>query len=178
MVGLSCTVPQRLCRHLSKHCLAHSRLFCSKTLIVRAGFLSTLRPHPSFPEYIPYVFQILAQMLSLHTTSVPAEYRTLLPFLLTPACWQQKGSIPGLVKLLRAFLARDAPEMVRSRQLERVLAIVQQRLVPSKMNDGWGFELLAGVVRDVDPCVIFLLLFGREADANAGRNSSRTCVRC
>lgn len=97
------------------------------------------------------MFQILAQMLSLHTTGVPTEYRALLPFLLTPACWQQKGSIPGLVKLLRAFLARDAQEMVRAGQLERVLAIVQQRLVPSKMNDAWGFELLEGVVRVVDP---------------------------
>lgn len=41
--------------------------------------------------------------------------------------------------------------MVTTGQVERVLAIVQQRLVPSKMNDGWGFELLEGVVRDVDP---------------------------
>ncbi|KAN0094806.1 CAS/CSE protein, C-terminus domain containing protein [Tylopilus felleus] len=102
-------------------------------------------------QYIPYVFQVLAQMLSMHTTGVPTEYRALLPFLLTPACWQQKGSIPGLVKLLRAFLARDAKEMLRAGQLERVLAIVQQRLVPSKMNDVWGFELLEGVVRSVDP---------------------------
>ncbi|KAF8425063.1 hypothetical protein L210DRAFT_3224112 [Boletus edulis BED1] len=45
---------------------------------------------------------LLAQMLLLYTTSIPAEYRSLLPFLLTPVCWQQKGSIPGLVKLLRS----------------------------------------------------------------------------
>ncbi|KAF8546273.1 Cse1-domain-containing protein [Imleria badia] len=44
-------------------------------------------------QYIPYVFQILAQMLLLHTTGVPTEYPALLPFLLTPACWKQKGSI-------------------------------------------------------------------------------------
>ncbi|KAF8128248.1 CAS/CSE protein [Boletus edulis] len=49
-----------------------------------------------------YMFQVLAQMLLLYTTSIPAEYRSLLPFLLTPVCWQQKGSIPGLVKLLRS----------------------------------------------------------------------------
>ena len=90
-------------------------------------------------------------MLSFHTTDVPSEYRSLLPFLLSPACWQQKGSIPGLVKLLRAFLARDAQEMIKAGQVERVLAIVQQRLVPSKLHDVWGFELLEGVVRHVDP---------------------------
>lgn len=102
-------------------------------------------------QYIPYAFQILAQMLEAHTTGVPSEYRTLLPFLLTPTCWQQKGSIPGLVKLLKAFLARDAAEMVKTGQITAVLAVVQQRLIPSKINDGWGFELLQGVVQYVPP---------------------------
>jgi exportin-2 (importin alpha re-exporter) len=99
-------------------------------------------------EYIPYVFQILAQMLTLHR-GVPVDYRALLPFLLTPGIWAQKGSIPGLVSLLRAFLARDAAAMVGAGQIIPVLGIVQQRLVPSKANDGWGFELLQSVVLHV-----------------------------
>ncbi|KAI0283530.1 CAS/CSE protein [Russula brevipes] len=99
-------------------------------------------------QYIPYVFQVLAQMLTLHK-GVPVEYRTLLPFLLTPAIWAQKGSIPGLVALLRAFLARDAAAMVETNQHIPVLGIVQQRLIPSKANDGWGFELLQSVVQHV-----------------------------
>lgn len=102
-------------------------------------------------EYIPYVFQILAQMLELHTTDVPAEYRSLLPFLLTPPAWQQKGSIPGLVKLLKAFLSRDAKQMVAANQYPAVLAVVQQRLIPSKLNDAWGFELLQSVVQHIPP---------------------------
>ncbi|KAG6331701.1 hypothetical protein ID866_7388 [Astraeus odoratus] len=100
-------------------------------------------------QYIPYVFQILAQMLDIHTAGVPTEYRSLLPFLLMPAPWQQKGSIPGLVKLLTAFLARDANHMVANNQIPPVLAIIQQRLVPSKVNDAWGFELLQAVVQYV-----------------------------
>ena len=99
------------------------------------------------PEYIPYVFQILAQMLDLHTDEVPAEYRSLLPILLTPASWQQKGSIPGLVKLLKAFLSHDAKSMIAAGQLTQVLGVVQQRLIPSKINDGWGFELLQAVIQ-------------------------------
>jgi exportin-2 (importin alpha re-exporter) len=87
-------------------------------------------------------------MLTLHK-GVPVEYRTLLPFLLTPAIWAQKGSIPGLVALLRAFLARDAVAMVEANQHMPVLGIVQQRLIPSKANDGWGFELLQSVVQHV-----------------------------
>ncbi|KAG2034488.1 CAS/CSE protein [Suillus americanus] len=109
----------------------------------------TLILQQDIDQYIPYVFQILAQMLEAHTTGVPSEYRSLLPFLLTPTCWQQKGSIPGLVKLLKAFLARDAAEMIKTGQIAAVLAVVQQRLIPSKINDGWGFELLQAVVQHV-----------------------------
>ncbi|KAJ7918955.1 CAS/CSE protein [Mycena leptocephala] len=102
-------------------------------------------------QYIPYVFQLLAQMLSLHSGDVPAQYRPLLPLLFTPATWQQKGSIPGLVKLLKAFLARDSIQMMAAGQIANVLAVVQQRLIPSKLNDVWGFELLQGVVMFVRP---------------------------
>lgn len=104
------------------------------------------------PEYIPYVFQILGQMLELHMTSIPNEYRSVLPFLLTPAGWQQKGSIPGLVKLLKAFLTRDSAQLVETGQYTAILAVVQQRLIPSKINDGWGFELLQAVVQNIPPC--------------------------
>ena len=91
-------------------------------------------------EYIPYIFQILGQMLELHTNDVPVAYRELLGLLLVPASWQQKGSIPGLVKLLKAFLARDAAHIVQTGQFTAILAVVQQRLIPSKINDVWGFQ--------------------------------------
>ncbi|KAF7976444.1 hypothetical protein HWV62_6681 [Athelia sp. TMB] len=102
-------------------------------------------------QYIPYVFQILAQMLELHKHDAPADYRSLLPFLLQPAIWQQKGSVPGLVKLLKAFLARDAKQMIAAGQVAAVLGILQQRLIPSKVNDGWGMELLQSVVQNISP---------------------------
>jgi exportin-2 (importin alpha re-exporter) len=111
-------------------------------------------------EYIPYVFQVLAQMLDLHSTGeVPPEYRDLLHFLFTPAIWQQKGSIPGLVKLLKAFLVRDAMQMFAAGQIASVLAVVQQRLIPSKVNDAWGFELIQSVVLNVKPFVKLFLVF-------------------
>jgi exportin-2 (importin alpha re-exporter) len=94
-------------------------------------------------------------MLELHTTEVPVQYWSLLPLLLTPAIWQQKGSIPGLVKLLKAFLARDSASMLAAGQVASVLAVVQQRLIPSKLNDVWGFELLQSVVQNVKPYVLF-----------------------
>ncbi len=94
-------------------------------------------------------------MLDLHVGAIPGEYRSLLPFLLTPASWQQKGSVPGLVKLLKAFLSHDAQSIVAAGQLTQVLGVVQQRLIPSKINDGWGFELLQSVVQYVPAYVFF-----------------------
>ena len=46
--------------------------------------------------------------------------------------------------------------MVEANQHTSVLGIVQQRLVPSKTNDGWGFELLQSVVLYVPLCVCFV----------------------
>jgi exportin-2 (importin alpha re-exporter) len=93
-------------------------------------------------------------MLELHTADAPTNYRTLLPFLLQPAIWQQKGSIPGLVKLLKAFLARDAKQMVVAGQVAAVLGIIQQRLIPSKINDVWGMELLQAVMQNIPVWVL------------------------
>ncbi|KAF7294456.1 Importin N-terminal domain-containing protein [Mycena kentingensis (nom. inval.)] len=101
-------------------------------------------------QYVPYVFQLLAQMLAFHK-NVPAQYQPMLPMLLTPAPWAQKGSIPGLVRLLKVFLERGSAEMLASNQIANVLAIVQQRLIPSKLHDAWGFVLFEGVVQNVPP---------------------------
>lgn len=90
-------------------------------------------------------------MLELHTADIPPDYRGLLPFLLTPAIWQQKGSVPGLVKLLKAFLARDSKQMIATGQVVSILAVIQQRLIPSKLNDTWGFELMQAVIQFVPP---------------------------
>lgn len=104
-------------------------------------------------QYIPYVFQILAQMLELHRDDEPADrraaYRGLLPDLLVPTTWQQKGSIPGLVKLLKAFLLHDTQQIVAAGQFVAILGIIQQRLIPSKLHDGWGFELLQAVLMKI-----------------------------
>lgn len=141
-------------QRLSRLCLDPSPSYYNRMLIVSLFFL-VMSFHANSvsrcAEYIPYVFQVLAQMLEFHTTEVPEQYRSLLPFLLTPAVWQQKGSIPGLVKLLKAFLAKDGAAMFAAGQVASVLAVVQQRLIPSKINDAWGFELLHSVVLNIKP---------------------------
>ncbi|KAF8596041.1 hypothetical protein BDV93DRAFT_79575 [Ceratobasidium sp. AG-I] len=98
-------------------------------------------------QFIPYVFQILAQMLEIHTTSVPPAYASLLPILFTPAVWQQRGNVPALVRLIKAFIAKDPGSV----DVRTVLAVVQQRLIPSRVNDVFGFELLEALVGGLGP---------------------------
>ena len=60
-------------------------------------------------EYIPYVFQILAQLLEAHAAlsserALPNAYASLLPPLLMPALWEKKSHVPALVRLIKAYL--------------------------------------------------------------------------
>ncbi|QRV98526.1 exportin-2 [Ceratobasidium sp. AG-Ba] len=96
-------------------------------------------------QFIPYVFQILAQMLEIHTTGVPPAYVSLLPIMFTPAVWQQRGNVPALVRLVKAFLSKDPSSL----DIRTVLAVVQQRLIPSRVNDVFGFELLEAIVANL-----------------------------
>ena len=77
-----------------------------------------------------------------------------LAFLLQPSSRAQRGSIPGLVRLLKAFLRMDAAELASTGQFTSALAVVQQKLIPSKINDTSGFELLRAVIQYIPPAVL------------------------
>ena len=79
-------------------------------------------------------------MLELHRGEDPAACRSV-------SSWEQKGSISGLVRLLKTFLRTDAAELAGTGQFTSILAVIQQELIPSKINDTSGFELLQAVVR-------------------------------
>ena len=48
----------------------------------------------------------------------------------------------------------DAAELASTGQFTSTLAVVQQKLIPSKINDTSGFELLQAVVRYIPPAVL------------------------
>lgn len=100
----------------------------------------------------------MSQLLELNQGQIPEFYQGFLKGILQPPPWQQKGSIPGLVRLLRAYLDKDAANLVQSKQLETVLGIIQQRLIPSKLHDSWAFELLDGTVSNI-PAYVLLSSF-------------------
>lgn len=101
-------------------------------------------------EFVPYTFQILSQLLELNSGPIPSFYSDFLSQILVPQPWAQKGSVPGLVRFIRGFLDKGANELIQNKQFEVVLGIIQQRLIPSKLQDGWAFDLLQGVVYNVD----------------------------
>lgn len=100
-------------------------------------------------QFVPYAYQIISQLLELNNGPIPDAYQIFLNGILQPAPWQQKGSIPGLVRLIRAFLDKDSSRLVQSKQFETVLGIIQIRLIPSKLHDSWAFELLDGAASNV-----------------------------
>ena len=93
-------------------------------------------------EFIPYIFQILAQLLELHSpTELPSEYQALLGPLLSAALWEQRGNVPALARIWKALLMRGASIVATNGQVEGLLGIFQ-RLVSSKINDIYAYELL------------------------------------
>ncbi|KAJ2584660.1 importin-alpha export receptor [Coemansia sp. RSA 1836] len=97
-------------------------------------------------EFMPYVFQILAQLLSVHQASgrLPDSYVSLLPPLLQPTLWSAQGNIPALVRLLQSYLQIGGGQLASSGQLQPILGVFQ-RLIASKANDHHGFNLLLAI---------------------------------
>ncbi|CAO1637229.1 unnamed protein product [Sympodiomycopsis kandeliae] len=101
-------------------------------------------------EFVPYVFQLLSQLLEMRPAGeLPASYQSLLPSLLTPALWQSRGNVPALVRLVQAYLSKAAGAMVSNNQIPAVLGIYQQ-LIASRVNDEFGFELMQTVFEYVE----------------------------
>jgi exportin-2 (importin alpha re-exporter) len=79
----------------------------------------------------PCVYQILTQILKLHTADVPTDYCKCYRFSYS----RRSGNIPRFVKLLKAFLARDSKQIVAAGQVAAVLGIIQQRWIRSGVSD-------------------------------------------
>jgi exportin-2 (importin alpha re-exporter) len=96
-------------------------------------------------EFIPYALQILAQVLTFHPTpGIPDFYQNLLTSVLQPVLWQKEGNVPALTRLLRSYLVRSAKfetQITQPNVLNSILGIFQ-KLISSKINESYGFELV------------------------------------
>jgi len=95
-------------------------------------------------EFMPYVFQILAQIMEQHPQLTP-QHLALFPPLLTPVLYENKGNIPALVRLLRVYLQKAPAQIATTGQLNPTLGVFQY-LVSSKLYDHEGFNILNTLV--------------------------------
>lgn len=95
-------------------------------------------------EFAPYVFQILAQLLRATPVSagLSDSYRTLIGPLMAPTLWESRGNIPALVSLLQAILVHGGSSSIISTGSIEPLLGVFQKLIASKVSDGYGLDLL------------------------------------
>ncbi|OMJ30372.1 Exportin-2 [Smittium culicis] len=101
-------------------------------------------------DFMPYVFQILSQLLLIHKNDsnfkkLAPAYVALLQPLLQPNLWDYQGNIPALVKLLSSYFSTSGVELAENGQLSPILGIFQ-KLNGYKSNDHYAFELLDSIV--------------------------------
>ncbi|NXW26488.1 XPO2 protein, partial [Phaetusa simplex] len=153
---------------LTQKLLAVSKIYGSYELTVTifAAFVNVIA---SFPEFIPYVFQVMSLLLEMHKNEIPSSYMALFPHLLQPVLWERTGNIPPLVRLLQAYLERGA-NTIASAAADKIPGLlgVFQKLIASKANDHQGFYLLNSIIEHMPPesvdqyrKQIFILLFQR-----------------
>ena len=118
-------------------------------------------------EFLPYMFQILSQLLEVRPLPVPQAYITIYPLLLAPVLWEHTGNIPALVRLLQAFIEKAPSNVCEGEKLMHLLGVFQ-KLIASKANDHEGFHLLGSMVEHLNMDLlsthlksVFIILFRR-----------------
>lgn len=97
-------------------------------------------------EFIPYVLQIMAQLLDAKPPGPLEEsYQMLIAPLLMPTMYTQKGTIPAVIRMLTAAIRRDAGFIHSSQLTEKILGVFKQ-LVQLKQFDHEGLNILTTTV--------------------------------
>eukprot|EP01064_Diplonema_japonicum_P022576 TRINITY_DN3254_c1_g1_i1.p1 TRINITY_DN3254_c1_g1~~TRINITY_DN3254_c1_g1_i1.p1 ORF type:complete len:959 (+),score=272.50 TRINITY_DN3254_c1_g1_i1:56-2932(+) len=98
-------------------------------------------------EFMPYVFQILAQLLEARP-DVPQCYGQLTGLLVRSELYKSKGNIPAVIRLLGVFIAKEPQKFANTALLGETMGVFQ-KLVMSKTLDNEGFELLNAIIQYV-----------------------------
>ena len=102
-------------------------------------------------EFSPYVLQLFAALLEANPTAgLTDSYRGLIQPVLAPILWESKGNTPALVRLLSSLISRDPEYIVDNQLLESSLGIFQ-KLISSKVNETYAFDLLETVLGSIAP---------------------------
>lgn len=129
------------------------KIVCKRNAEAIVSFEQTLFPifqailQQDVQEFIPYVFQILALLLELRTeANVPEPYMALFPCLLAPVLFEYQGNIHPLNRLLQAFIAKGAHQIIAQDKISALLGVFQ-KLIASKAHDDEGFLLIQCIIQ-------------------------------
>ncbi|RLV92555.1 Importin alpha re-exporter [Spathaspora sp. JA1] len=131
-------------------------------------------------EFVPYTLQILAFLLENYSGPIPNTFVNLIEPLLSPTVWAYKGNIPGITRLLISIINHD--HTVFDSNLLPLLGVFQ-KLIASKINDGYGFDLLESILLNIQIeklqphlNVIITLLLRRLSDSRTDKFVKRFVV--
>jgi exportin-2 (importin alpha re-exporter) len=138
-----------------------TRAVCSKDPNAIASFESALFPpfqtilQQDVSEFTPYVFQVFAQLLEYRPrgAGLGDAYMMLFQPLLHRDLWERKGNIPALTRLLCAYMGNSGEEIAKMGHLDAVLGIFQ-KLISSRANEAYGFDLLSSILLHVPPAAL------------------------
>ncbi|EOX95681.1 Cellular apoptosis susceptibility protein / importin-alpha re-exporter, putative isoform 1 [Theobroma cacao] len=104
-------------------------------------------------EFLPYAFQLLAQLVELNRPPISPSYMQIFVLLLSPDSWTRSSNVPALVRLLQAFLQKAPHELNQEGRLNQVLGIFNM-LISSPSTDEQGFYVLNTVIENLEFGVI------------------------
>ncbi|POR37756.1 Importin alpha re-exporter [Tolypocladium paradoxum] len=105
-------------------------------------------------EFLPYIFQILAQLLeSSPSEAVSDNYKALLGPLLGATLWETRGNVPACTRLLSAVIPKAAKAITAENQLEPVLGIFQ-KLLSGKKSELQSFDILDAIIHSFEPATL------------------------
>lgn len=115
---------------------------CNSFEVVLFPIFQNILQH-DIAEFVPYVFQIFAQLLAARPqkSGLTEPYRVLFPPLLSPTLWERKGNVPALVDLFQAYVSRGMNEIISGNYITGVLGIFQ-KLLSSKATESSAYQLL------------------------------------
>ena len=101
-------------------------------------------------EFIPYVFQVLALLLSARppASGLSDSYKALFPPLLSPVLWKQRGYVPALSDLFKAYIITGMSDILIGKHLEGILGIFQE-LLSVKVHETYAFRLINQLYKNI-----------------------------
>jgi len=166
------------------------RSVCSSQPSATTAFESLLFPpfqtilQMEVTEFIPYVFQVLAQLLEFKVDEIGTSYSTIFVPLLTPTLWESKGNVPALTRLLIAYMNKLGPaHPLITPNLMGILGVFQ-KLLSSKANEIFAFSLIGSILSHPDGYsaveanikTIYSILLTRLQSAKSERFKKLLCV--